>query len=43
LRETSIIVALLIGVIHLKEKLDLAKLASVLTTVLGVILLRSSR
>jgi len=43
LRETSIIVALLIGVIHLKEKLDLAKLASVLTTLLGVILLRSSR
>ena len=43
LRETSIIVALLIGVIHLKEKLDLAKLVSVLTTVLGVILLRSSR
>jgi len=43
LRETSIIVALLIGVIHLKEKLNLAKLASVLTTLLGVILLRSSR
>lgn len=43
LRETSIIVALLIGVIHFKEKLNLAKLAAVLTTLLGVILLRSSR
>jgi len=43
LRETSIIVALLIGVFHLKEKLSLAKLLSAMTTMVGVIMLRYSR
>lgn len=43
LRETSIIFALLIGVFFLKERLDLAKVASTITTVLGAILLRYAR
>lgn len=43
LRETSIIVALLIGVFHLKEKLSLTKLVSAMTTMVGVIILRYSR
>ena len=43
LRESSIVIALLIGVFYLKEKLNLIKLVSVLTTLLGVILLRWSR
>ena len=40
LRETSIVFALLIGVFVLKERLDLAKLASTMTTLLGAALLR---
>jgi len=43
LRETSIIFALLIGVVFLKEKLDLAKLFSTVVTLSGAILLRYSR
>ena len=43
LRETSIVFALLIGVFFLKERLDLAKLASVAVTMLGAIILRFSR
>lgn len=43
LRETSIIFALLIGVVFLKERLSLIKLASTLTTLLGAILLRFVR
>ncbi|MBT0958787.1 EamA family transporter [Alphaproteobacteria bacterium KMM 3653] len=43
LRETSIIFALLIGVFVLKERLDLAKLASTMMTVLGVVLMRLAR
>jgi len=43
LREVSIIFALLIGVIFLKERLDLAKVFSTMTTLLGVILLRFTR
>lgn len=43
LRETSIIFALLIGVVFLKEKLDLAKLFSTAVTLSGAILLRYSR
>ncbi len=40
LRETSIIFALLIGVLFLKEKLNLAKLLSVMATLVGAGLLR---
>ena len=40
LRETSIIFALLIGTIFLNEKLNLLKIASVLTIFFGVILLK---
>lgn len=43
LRETSIIFALLIGVGVLKERLDLAKVASTAITLTGAILLRFSR
>lgn len=43
LRETSIIFALLIGVFVLKEKLDLLKVLSTMTTVVGAIILRFSR
>jgi len=40
LRETSIIFALLIGALFLKEKLNLLKIATVLTIFFGVILLK---
>lgn len=43
LRETSIIFALLIGVFFLKERLDLTKVLSTMTTLLGVALLRLSK
>ena len=43
LRETSIIAALLIGVFFLKERLDLAKVASTVITLSGAILLRLAR
>jgi drug/metabolite transporter (DMT)-like permease len=43
LRETSIVFALLIGVFVLKERLDLAKVASTMATLLGAALLRYSR
>ncbi|MEM8572733.1 MAG: DMT family transporter [Pseudomonadota bacterium] len=43
LRETSIAFALLIGVVFLKERLSLLKVASTMTTLLGVALLRYSR
>jgi drug/metabolite transporter (DMT)-like permease len=43
LRETSIIFALLIGVFFLKERLDLMKVLSTMTTLLGAILLRFAR
>ena len=43
LRETSIIFALLIGVVVLRERLDLIKLASTIVTLSGAILLRFSR
>lgn len=43
LRETSIIFALLIGVFFLKERLDLAKVASTVITLTGAILLRFAR
>ncbi len=43
LRETSIVFALLIGVFFLKERLDLAKLVSTMTTLLGAALLRFAK
>jgi drug/metabolite transporter (DMT)-like permease len=43
LRETSIVFALLFGVFFLKERLDLAKVASTLVTVFGAALLRIAR
>ena len=43
LRETSIVVALLIGVFVLHERLNLAKVASTLLTLSGAILLRLNR
>lgn len=43
LRETSIVFALLIGVFFLKERLDLVKVFSTLTTLLGAALLRFAR
>lgn len=43
LRETSIVFALLIGVIFLKERLDLVKLCSTLATLLGAMLLRLAK
>ncbi|MEM6886951.1 MAG: DMT family transporter [Pseudomonadota bacterium] len=43
LRETSIIFALLIGFLFLKEPLNLIKVISTMTTLLGAILLRYSR
>lgn len=43
LRETSIVFALLIGVIFLRERLNLVKLLSTMTTLGGAILLRLAR
>jgi drug/metabolite transporter (DMT)-like permease len=43
LRETSIVFALLIGVIVLRERLDLAKVASTTLTIAGAALLRLAR
>ena len=43
LRETSIVFALLIGVLHLKERLSLAKVVSTMTTLAGAALLRFAR
>ncbi|MEO9902863.1 DMT family transporter [Nisaea sp.] len=43
LRETSIVFALLIGVFFLKERLDLMKVASTMTTLVGAILLRFAK
>ena len=43
LRETSIVFALLIGVVFLKERMDLAKLIATMTTLFGAALLRLAR
>lgn len=43
LRETSIVFALLIGVVVLRERLDLAKLVSTMITLAGAAMLRLSR
>ncbi|MEM6763214.1 MAG: DMT family transporter [Pseudomonadota bacterium] len=43
LRETSIVFAVLIGVVSLKERLDLAKVAATLSTIVGAVILRGAR
>jgi drug/metabolite transporter (DMT)-like permease len=43
LRETSVVFAVIIGVIFLKEQLSLARLASIATTLIGTALLKFSR
>jgi len=43
LRETSIVIALLIGVFFLKERLDLMKVFSTMTVLIGAALLRLAR
>jgi len=43
LRETSIVFALLIGVFFLKERLDLMKVLSTMTVLIGAALLRLAR
>jgi drug/metabolite transporter (DMT)-like permease len=43
LRETSIVFALLIGVLHLKERLSLVKVLSTMTTLTGAVMLRFAR
>ena len=43
LRETSIIFALLFGVLFLKERLSLVRLMATFTTLAGTILLKMSR
>ncbi len=43
LRESSIVFALLIGVFFLKERLDIIKVFSTMTTLLGALLLRLSK
>jgi drug/metabolite transporter (DMT)-like permease len=43
LRETSIVFALVIGVVFLREKLNLVKVASTFVTLLGAALLRFSK
>ncbi len=43
LRETSIVFALVIGVVFLRDRLDLAKVASTLVTIAGAALLRFAR
>jgi uncharacterized membrane protein len=43
LREVSIVFALLIGVVFLKERLNVAKIFTTILTFVGVILLRISK
>jgi len=43
LRETSIVFALLIGIVFLKERVDLAKVISVALSMFGAVLLRMAR
>jgi drug/metabolite transporter (DMT)-like permease len=43
LREVSIIFALVIGVVFLKERIDLVKVFATMTTLLGVFMLRIAR
>ena len=43
LRETSIVFALVIGAVFLKEKVDLPRIAATFVTLSGVLLLRLGR
>ena len=43
LRETGIVFAVIIGVVVLKERLNLAHLASIATTLIGTAILKFSR
>ena len=43
LRETSIVFALLIGVLFLKERVDVVKVMATLLTIVGAVLLRIAR
>ena len=43
LRETGIVFAVIIGVVVLKERLNLARLASIAATLLGTALLKAGR
>lgn len=43
LRETSVVFAVLFGVVLLKERLDVVRLAAVAATLVGTVLLRTSR
>lgn len=43
LRETSIVIALLIGVVILGEKLDIGKVVSTFLTIMGAVIIRLSR
>ena len=43
LRETSIVFALMIGVVFLRERLDLAKVVSIMITIFGAALMRVTR
>ena len=43
LRETSIVFAVVIGVVFLKERLNLARLASIMATLIGTTILKFSR
>ena len=43
LRETGIVFAAIIGVVFLKERLNLARLASIATTLVGSTILKFSR
>jgi drug/metabolite transporter (DMT)-like permease len=43
LRETSIVFAVIIGVVFMQERLSLARLASITTTLVGTTLLKLSR
>ena len=42
-RETSMVFAVLFGVFILKERLDLRRLASIATTLIGTVMLKMSR
>ena len=43
LRETGIVFAVIIGVVFLKERLNLARLASIATTLIGTTILKFGR
>ena len=42
-RETSMVFAVLFGVLFLKERLNLARLASITITLVGVVMLKASK